>query len=87
MLIIDGDYAMAFGAIDLNRDLRRSIEEMRNAEPGIRGNPDWPDGETMATLPEMRRGRIAAALVKVASRISRADSPLRGVGPRISNDA
>ena len=78
MLIIDGDYPMAFGAVELDRDLTRSIDEVRNADPGVSGDPDWPDSETMATLPEMRRGRIAVALVKVSGPIARPGNPLSG---------
>ncbi|MCH2211103.1 MAG: dipeptidase [Fuerstiella sp.] len=78
MLIIDGDYPMAYGSVDADRDLTQSISEVRSAEPGIRGQFGPPDSETMATLPEMRRGSIAAALVKVAARIERPGSPLWG---------
>ena len=78
MLIIDGDYPMAYGAIDLNRDLTQSVQQVRSAKPGVKGHVGWPDGETMATLPEMRRGRVAAALVKVVSRIERSRSPIWG---------
>ena len=65
MLIIDGDYPMAL-AVRANRDLTLPIDEARNAPPVARGSPGWPDKEIMATLPEMRRGQVAAALVKVA---------------------
>lgn len=71
MILIDGDYPMAPIAIDRNRDLTRPIEEVRAAEAES-------DNIVMASLPEMRRGRIAAALVKVAGRIQRPRSPLRG---------
>ena len=64
MLIIDGDYPMAL-AVQANRDLTLSIEEARNAQPVARGSPGWPDKEIVSTLPEMRRGQVAAALVKV----------------------
>ncbi|NKB72476.1 MAG: peptidase M19 [Candidatus Latescibacteria bacterium] len=70
-LIFDGDYPMAYGALDLNRDLTLPIEQIRAAPPDIKANTSWPDGETMASLPEMRRGRIATALVKAVGRIQR----------------
>jgi len=78
MLIIDGDYPMAYGAIDLNRDLTKPIDEVRRVGPPDSRNQMSPDSETMATLPEMRRGKIAAALVKIAARIERSGSPLPG---------
>ena len=78
MLIIDGDYPMAYGAVDLDRDLTRPIEEIRSAT-GRRSLIDgWPDEETMASLPEMRKGRIAAALVKIVARIRRPQSTIWG---------
>ena len=70
-LIFDGDYPMAYGALDLNRDLTRPIDEVRAAPPDLKTNTGWPDGETMASLPEMRRARIATALVKAVGRIQR----------------
>ena len=68
MLIIDGDYPMAYGAIDLDRDLTLSVDEVRGAESLIARSDSSPDSEAMATLPEMRRGNIAVALVKIVAR-------------------
>ena len=65
MLIIDGDYPVAL-AVRANRDLKLPIDEARNAQPVARGSPGWPDKEIVSTLPEMRRGQVAAALVKIA---------------------
>ena len=95
MLIIDGDYPMAVGAMDLNRNLTLPIEEVRQTKPddftetnkmeGLRPKRRRPDAETMASLPEMRQGGIAAALVKVVARHYRADSPLWGYrGPEMT---
>ena len=67
-LIFDGDYPMAFGPMTLDRDLTRPIEEVRSAAPGPGrriADDAWRDSETLATLPEMRRGKVAGALVKV----------------------
>ncbi len=77
MLIFDGDYPMAHGALDLNRNLTLPLAEARamaDQDPATR----WPNAGIMATLPEMRRGKIAGALVKVVGRIKRPDSPLWG---------
>jgi membrane dipeptidase len=78
MLIFDGDYPMAFGAIDLNRDLTLSIEAVRAATERSPMGEQWPASGVMASLPEMRRGRIAAALVKIVGRIHRPGNPLWG---------
>ena len=32
MLVFDGDYPMAYSALELNRDLTRSLREVREAE-------------------------------------------------------
>ena len=55
MLIFDGDYPMAYGGVELNRDLTLPLAEVRVAD-GDSGNVAF------ACLPEMRRGRVAAAL-------------------------
>ena len=95
MLIIDGDYPMAVGAMDLNRNLTLPIEEVRRTKPdhfteinkmaALRPKRRRLDAETMASLPEMRHGGIAAALVKVVARHYRAGSPLWGYrGPEMT---
>ena len=71
MLIFDGDYPMAHSALEMNRDLTLPVEVVRQAEADS-GNI------VLATLPEMRRGGIAGALVKVVARIERESSPLPG---------
>ncbi len=83
-LIIDGDYPMTYGALDLNRELTRPIDEVRKAQP-IDGHDEssilslgGSDAGTMASLPEMRRAGIAAALVKICRRIYRQGSPMPG---------
>ncbi len=70
MLIFDGDYPMALG-VAMNRDLTRPVEEVRTAEPHAGTLRGWPDKEVMATIPEIRRGEIGAALVKAIPCIKR----------------
>ena len=70
MLIIDGDYPMAVGALDRGRDLTLPIEQVRGA-PEMPSRMSWSDDGTMASLPEMRKGEIAVALVKVVACIKR----------------
>ncbi len=56
MLIFDGDCPMAYGALDLNRDLIVPIDDARtqsDKDPATLS----PNAGIMATLPEMRRGR------------------------------
>ena len=81
MLIFDGDYPMAFGGYFLGRDLTLPIDKVRRAEsiPTFNGLGDyenaWDDGDTMASLPEMRRAGVAGALVKISACIYR-DKPI-----------
>jgi hypothetical protein len=68
MLIIDGDYPMAFGALELNRDLTLPVHEIRRAAPDRFAQEGYPDRDTMASLPELRKARFAAALIKQLAR-------------------
>ena len=54
MLIIDGDYPMAYGGVDLDRDLTLPIDEIRGSSFRHTALNGSPDAETMACLPEMR---------------------------------
>jgi len=78
MLIIDGDYPMCFGAMDLNRDLTLPLAHVRAAQADRFAAESCPDNETMASLPEMRKACIAVAVVKVAARIHQLGNPLWG---------
>ena len=71
MLIFDGDYPMAHGALDLNRDLTLPLDEVRAADAN-------PSNIPFACLPEMRRGGVYCALMKIAARRLRKDSILPG---------
>ena len=77
MLIIDGDYPMAMGAMNMLRDLTLPIDQVRAAE--VDSNRErgwrWPNEDVMASLPEMRRGRVAAAIVKTVACIKRPSHP------------
>jgi len=75
MLIIDGDYPMAGGATLMQRDLTLPIDQVRSAGPLLPESPGRPDSETMASLPELRRGSVAAAIVKVGACILRDGHP------------
>ena len=72
MLVFDGDYPMAYGGVELNRDLTLSLAEVRAAD-------DNPGNIAFACLPEMRRGRVAAALMKFTVRRKREHSILPGL--------
>ena len=73
-LIIDGDYPMAVGGIDAQRDLTLPVEQAR-APAALNSWFKWQNDGIMATLPEMRKGRVAAALVKVAVCVKKPGHP------------
>ncbi len=77
MLIFDGDYPMAYGGVELNRDLTLPLAEVRAAD-GESGNGE-SGNVAFACLPEMRRGRVAAALMKFTVRQKRENSILAGL--------
>ena len=77
MIVIDGDYPMAHGALRFGRDLTKSIEEARaqavklSEDSELHANKDVLGDGIMASLPEMRKGNVAVAIVKVVSCIKR----------------
>ena len=75
MLIIDGDYPMAGGAIRSQRELTLPIEQARSARADFPESPGRPDSGIMATIPEMRKAGVAAAIVKVLGCILRDGHP------------
>ena len=75
MLIIDGDYPMAYGTIQMQRDLTLPIDQVRTRKKEAQVDTAWLDGGTMASLPEMRNARVAVALVKIVSCIRRPGHP------------
>ena len=75
MLIIDGDYPMAGGAIRSQRDLTLPVEQARQAGPDFQGSPGRPDSGIMATIPEMRKAEVAVAIVKLLGCILRDGHP------------
>ena len=65
-LIIDAHLDLAMNAIDWNRDLRQSVQSIRNREKGQTDKLDREKG--VVSLPALREGRIA---VVVATQIAR----------------
>tara|TARA_B100001013_G_scaffold27210_1_gene14954 strand:- start:76 stop:1173 length:1098 start_codon:yes stop_codon:yes gene_type:complete len=70
MIIIDGDYPMAHNGLKFQRDLTKPISEVRSAGI-INSEIDTNGYSVMASLPEMRKGEVAVAIVKVVCCILR----------------
>lgn len=74
MLIFDGDFPMAPLALDYRRDMTLPIHELRRRD-------DTPGNTAFASLPELRRGGIAAAVMKVATDMQREGHTITGANP------
>ena len=74
--IIDGHLDLAMNAIDWNRDLRKSVEEIRRLEHGktdLRGRAN-----STISFDEMRRGKMGLCLSTLIARYAKPDHPLGG---------
>jgi membrane dipeptidase len=70
MFIIDAHLDLSMNAMDWNRDLTQSIDNIRLRESHWKDKPDRGNG--MVSLPELRRGNVG---VVVATQIARAVDP------------
>src|SRR6266516_6910090 len=67
MLIFDAHLDLAMNALEWNRDLTRSIDEIRQRENGMTDKPDR--GRGTVCLSEMRRGGIGFCVATQIARI------------------
>ena len=70
LFIIDSHLDLAMNAIEWNRDLRKSVAEIREREKNMRDKPDR--GNNTVSLPELRKGKIGLV---VATQIARYVAP------------
>src|SRR5437867_6962115 len=77
MLIFDAHLDLSMNALEWNRDLTRSIDEIRQRERAMNDKPDR--GHGTVCLPEMRRGGIGLCVATQIARIEHnAYSPVFG---------
>ena len=77
MLIFDAHLDLAMNALEWNRDLKRSIDEIRQRETGMTDKPDR--GKGTVCLSELRRGGIGLCVATQIARIAHnAYSPVFG---------
>src|SRR5437879_6398607 len=77
MLIFDAHLDLAMNALEWNRDLKRSIDEIRQRETGMTDKPDR--GRGTVCLSELRRGGIGLCVATQIARIEHyAYSPVFG---------
>lgn len=65
MIVIDSHLDLSWSALNWNRDLRLSVQEIRRAEVGMQGAHR---GANTVCFPEMRRGEVAVCLATVLAR-------------------
>ena len=69
-LIIDGHLDLAMNAMEWNRDLRRTIDDIRKSETGMKDKPDREKGTV--SFPSMAEGKV---FLCVATQIGRTVKP------------
>lgn len=76
MFTIDAHLDLSMNAMEWNRDLRRSVVEIRESEQGLTDKPDRAKG-TVA-LPELRKGNIGLVVATQIARYVAPENPLPG---------
>ena len=76
MLIVDAHLDLAMNAIEWNRDLSRSIDEIRAREHGHTDRPDR--GKGTVSFAEMRRGKVGLCVATQIARYSTREHPFPG---------
>jgi len=76
MFIVDAHLDLSMNAMEWNRDLRRSISEIRDSEKEMKDKPDR--GKGTVSLPELRKGNIGLVVATQIARYSAPGNPLAG---------
>lgn len=76
LFIIDGHLDLAMNAIEWNRDLSRSLDEIRQREMHMKDKPDR--GRGTVCIPELRKGNIGLVVVTQLARYTPPGSSLAG---------
>ena len=82
MIIFDSHLDLAWNALSWNRDLTKSVREIRKDETGM---TETTRGANTVAFPDMRRGKVAISLVTVLARakglvVDELDSKIAHVG-------
>jgi membrane dipeptidase len=76
MFTIDAHLDLSMNAMEWNRDLRRSIDEIRAREKGMTDKPDR--GNSVVSFDELRKGDIGIVVATQIARYVAPDNPLPG---------
>ena len=74
--IVDAHLDLATNAMVLNRDLTRSVHEIRQSEKALKLDDFQDRGNGTVALPELRKGRIGLVFATMISRVSEQGSVL-----------
>src|SRR5690606_40168712 len=76
MFTVDAHLDLSMNAMEWNRDLTRSIAEIRDREKGLTDKPDRGNG--VVSFPELRKGNIGLVVATQIARYVSRDNPLPG---------
>jgi membrane dipeptidase len=76
MFTIDAHLDLATNALSLNRDLRKTVLEIRNKEKYIGLNDTQDRGNGTVALPELRKGNVGLVVATIISRYSEIGKPI-----------
>lgn len=77
-LIIDAHLDLSMNALEWNRDLRWTVDEINESEAGMKDKPDR--GNSTTTLPELRKGNVGLVVATQIGRVIERNGSLPGAG-------
>lgn len=75
-LIVDGHLDLSMNALEWNRDLRWTINEIRRSEEGMNDKPDRAKGTV--SFGEMRKGNVGLCVATLIARYVKKQNPIPG---------
>jgi membrane dipeptidase len=75
-LIVDGHLDLSMNALEWNRDLRWTVNEIRRSEEGMKDKPDR--GKGTVSFGEMRKGNIGLCVATQIARYVKKQNPIPG---------
>ncbi|MDU1889628.1 MAG: membrane dipeptidase [Dysgonomonas sp.] len=76
--IVDAHLDLSMNALEWNRDLRCSVDEINESEAGMTDKPDR--GNATTTLPELRKGNVGLVVATQIGRVIERNNGLPGAG-------
>ncbi|MEM7371783.1 MAG: membrane dipeptidase [Bacteroidota bacterium] len=76
MFIFDAHLDLSMNALEWNRDLTWTVEDLRKSETGMTDKPDR--GKNTVSLPAMRKGNIGLCVATQIARYVKKENPLPG---------